>query len=85
MATKNFCMMMIFALILMANLAFGFFIKDENAPNDEESERDMRATTEYSCFPWVFNPGKINTIHEIAMKKKILNFLKFQDATLIVG
>ena len=85
MATKNFCMMMIFALILMANLAFGFFIKDENAPNDEESERDMRATTEYSCFPWVFNPGKIETIHEIAMKKKILNFLKFQDATLILG
>ena len=85
MATKNFCMMMIFALILMANLAFGFFIKDENAPNDEERERDMRATTEYSCFPWVFNPGKINTIHEIAMKKKILNFLKFQDATLILG
>ena len=85
MATKNFCMMMIFALILMENLAFGFFIKDENAPNDEESERDMRATTEYSCFPWVFNPGKIETIHEIAMKKKILNFLKFQDATLILG
>ena len=85
MATKNFCMMMIFALILMANLAFGFFIKDENAPNDEESERDMRATTEYSCFPWIFNPGKIETMHEIAMKKKILNFLKFQDATLILG
>ena len=61
---------MIFALILMGNLAFGFFIKDENAPNDEESERDMRATTEYSCFPWVFNPGKIDTNYEIAMKIK---------------
>ena len=61
MAAKNFCSV-IFALLLMTNLAFGFFIKDENAPNDEESDRDMRATTEYSCFPWVFNPGKIDTI-----------------------
>ena len=65
MAMKNFCLM-IFALFLMANLALGFFIKDENAPNDEESERDMRATTEYSCFPWVFNPGIIDLIHEMA-------------------
>ena len=67
MAVKNLYML-IFALLLLEHLAIGFFIKNENTSTDEDSERDMRATTEYACFPWVFNPGEINTFQFLRIK-----------------